>query len=76
MILCACMNALKMVALSLTLFGLPVIVHFVRFGSMCAHFANIWLGFKVVYVFYEDGQVLCICCGSACVFGGVKLVTK
>ena len=42
MIFCACMNALKIVGLSLALFGLHVIAHFVRFRSMCAHSANFW----------------------------------
>ena len=34
--------ALKMVGLSLALFGLPTIAHFGRFRSMCVHLANSW----------------------------------
>ena len=43
MILYACINALNMVGLSLALFGLPMIAHFVRFRFMCAHSAIFWI---------------------------------
>lgn len=77
-ILCACMKSLKMMGLSLALFGLRAMAHLARFRSMCAPSAIILefvdLMLEVVYVVCEDGYVVYVCHDGACAFGCVKLI--
>jgi len=78
-ILCACMKSLKMMGLSLALFGLRAMAHLARFRSMCAPSAKflefVDLMLEVVYVVCEDGYVVYVCHDGVCAFGSVKLIT-